>query len=231
MKLNALVQWPPFHPLNTSGYFLLWSPCTHWPLYAMLVWWPVFSYPLGLGPDATCSERSFSVTLISWTPPSQDGLTVLFPLSQHSYHLQWYIWLLAKHLAPSLGYEPHMGRNQTDLFIKVCAVLGTAWHMECEIKLCGMNEWMNQWKHMEEPTWTKFCRHWKCRPCMFWAPWDPDKLEPPSVSSALSHIAKFLLKLLLAPPDTSVAAEASQHHSLTAQAACPALTGLFQLLT
>lgn len=142
-----------------------------------------------------------------------------------------FVWLLAKHLAPSLGYEPHMGRNQTDLFIKVCAVLGTAWHMECEIKLCGMNEWMNQWKHMEEPTWTKFCHHWKCRPCMFWAPWDPDKLEPPSVSSALSHIAKFLLKLLLAPPDTSVAAEASQHHSLTAQAACPALTGLFQLLT
>ena len=147
------------------------------------------------------------------------------------------VWLLAKHLAPSLGYEPHMGRNQTDLFIKVCAVPGTAWHMECEIKLCGMNkwnEWMNEWmneRHMEEPTWTKFCHHWKCRPCTFWALWDPDKLEPPSVPSALSHIAKFLLKILLAPPDASVAAEASQYHSPAAQAACPALTGLFQLLT
>lgn len=143
--MNALVQWPPFHPLNTSSYFLLRSPCTHWPLYAMLVWWPVFSYPLGLGPDVTCSERPFAITLISWTPPSQDGLTVLVP--PHSILTicsDIFAWLLAKHLAPSLGYEPHMGRNQTDLFIKVCAVPGTAWHMECEIKLCGMNKW-NEW--------------------------------------------------------------------------------------
>lgn len=70
----------------------------------------------------------------------------------------------------------------------------------------GMHEWMNE-KHMEEPSWTKFCHHWKCRLSTVWALWDLDKLEPPSVPSALSQIAQFLLKLLPAPPGASVACQ------------------------
>lgn len=151
MKVNALVQWPPFHPLNTSCYFLLWSPCTHWPLYAMLVWWPSIFLSLRSWPrchlfrEAFRNHSYFLNTSLSRWP----YCTVSRPHSILTICSDILVWLLAKHLAPSLGYEPHMGRNQTDLFIKVCGVPGTAWHMECEIKLCGMNkwnEWVNEWK-------------------------------------------------------------------------------------
>lgn len=95
--------------------------------------------------EAFCNHSYFLNTSLSRWP----CCTVSHPHSILTICSDILVWLLAKHLAPSLGYEPHMGRNQTDLFIKVCAVPGTAWHMECEIKLCGMNkwnEWVNEWK-------------------------------------------------------------------------------------
>lgn len=60
------------------------------------------------------------------------------------------IHLLAYCLAPSLGYEPHMGKDQIVLFTKVYPV---PWHSlayeKCKINvhwMNGMNEWMNEWK-------------------------------------------------------------------------------------
>lgn len=70
--------------------------------------------------------------------------------------------------------------------------------------------WMSEWNEMSE--WKAYERilldsgfAFTRSADLLWTLWDLNKVEPPSVPSALSQTDQFFLKLLPDPPDTSVA--------------------------